>query len=191
MTITSAEINVHGAFELLIESLEEEVNFINNTGASAFQRGDYSAVDTLRARVDGITALREKVLALRVEWERMMPPAEEPEDDGDPVSRRDLGRISRGVRTPNQAFEVPILTALVTLGGRGRMADVLAKVEQLMRDRLTEVDFQPLRSDPDSVRWRNTAQWTRFTLVQHGDLRDDSPRGIWEITEQGRRRAEQ
>jgi len=40
------------------------------------------------------------------------------------------------------------------------------------------------------VRWRNTAQWCRHTMVQEGLLKRDSPHGIWEITEKGRQALE-
>jgi len=192
MTI-STEMNVQGAFELLVEALEEEVNVINHIGGAAFERGDYPAVDTMRTRVDAITALREKVLTLRNEWESIMPAPEEEatKEDGEPVSRRDLGRLPKGMRTPNREYELPILQALVTVGGKARMAEVLEKVGEIMKDKLNEADFLTLPSDPDAVRWRNTAQWTRFTLVKQGDMNPDSPRGVWEITKQGRQRVKE
>ena len=187
----NATMNVNGAFELLVESLEEEVNSINHAGGAAFDRGDYREVDSMRARVDAITALREKVLALRIEWEGIMPVTEEvavTKDDGEPVNRRDLGRLPKGVRTPNREFELPILLALDSLGGQARMGDVVDQVGEIMSAILNEADRQPLPSDPNSVRWRNTAQWTRYTLVTQGDMKSDSPRGIWEITAQGQQR---
>lgn len=186
-----ATMNVQGAFELLVEALEEEVNGINHAGGAAFERGDYPVVDSMRTRVDAITTLREKVLALRSEWESILPTPDEvaiTKEDGEPVNRRDLGRLPKGVRTPNREFELPILQVLVSLGGKGRMADVLDKLGEVMRAALNESDYQPLPSDPDSVRWRNTAQWTRYTLVQQGDMKPDSPRGVWEITAQGQKR---
>jgi restriction system protein len=39
---------------------------------------------------------------------------------------------------------------------------------------------------PESV-WSNRIRWTRMSLVQKGDL-DGSRRGVWRVTEQGRRR---
>jgi len=182
-------MNVQGAFELLIESLEEEVNGINHAGAAAFEHGNYQQVDAMRARVNALIALREKVLALRGEWESIMPTLEEvAAAHGESVSRRDLGRLPKGVRTPEREFELPILQSLAALGGKARMADVLEKVGKTLRPLLKEADYQTLPSDPDSVRWRNTAQWTRLTLVKQGDMNPDSPRGVWEITPQGRQR---
>lgn len=98
MATISAEMNVQGAFELLVEALEEEVNGINHTGGAAFERGDYPVVDSMRARVDAITTLREKVLALRNEWEGIMPMPEDVsvvKEDSEPVYRRDLGRLPK------------------------------------------------------------------------------------------------
>lgn len=68
------------------------------------------------------------------------------------------------------------------------MVDVLDKLAETMKPTLNEADYQPLPSDPDALRWRNTAQWTRYTLVKEGDMKSDSPRGVWEITAQGRQR---
>jgi len=48
----TTELNVQGAFELRIESLEEEVNIINNAGSHVFLTGNYQAVDEMRGRVD-------------------------------------------------------------------------------------------------------------------------------------------
>ena len=66
------------------------------------------------------------------------------------------------------------------------MNDVLIRVEQLMKGVLTRVDYEPLASDPDAPRWRNTAQWARNTMVKEGLLKSNSPHGVWEISEAGR-----
>jgi len=50
---------------------------------------------------------------------------------------------------------------------------------------LKDVDYQPLASNPDNLRWRNAAQWARNNMVKEGLLKGDSPRGLWEISERG------
>jgi hypothetical protein len=66
------------------------------------------------------------------------------------------------------------------------MADVLPVVEKRMKGVLKKVDFEPLASDKEMPRWRNTAQWARNTMVKDGLLKADSPRGVWEISDAGR-----
>lgn len=88
-------------------------------------------------------------------------------------------------RTPIREFRLPILEALDELGGRGQVRDVLSIVYEKMQHRLTEDDLKELPSGT-SVRWRNTAQWERQHMVNEGLLRDDSPRGVWEISGAGR-----
>jgi len=56
-----------------------------------------------------------------------------------------------------------------------------------MEDRLNERDRQPLPSDPDRTSWHNTAQWERYKMVKQGLLSANSPRGVWEITLEGKR----
>ena len=56
-----------------------------------------------------------------------------------------------------------------------------------MQGVLKDVDHQPLASDPDLPRWRNTAQWARAAMVREGLIKGDSRRCIWEISDAGRR----
>jgi hypothetical protein len=56
------------------------------------------------------------------------------------------------------------------------MSKVLNLMERKMRGILNNYDYQPLPSDPNTIRWRNTAQWCRNTMVREGLLKSDSPR---------------
>jgi hypothetical protein len=47
-------------------------------------------------------------------------------------------------------------------------------------------DYEKLASG--DIRWRNRAQFVRLRLIERGDMKKDSPRGLWEITDQGRDR---
>ena len=96
------------------------------------------------------------------------------------------GRLPRGTRTPVGDYYQPILQALNESGGSARVNDVLERVEQLMKGVLREVDYEPLPSNTEMLRWRNTAQWARDAMVREGLLKSNSPRGVWEITEAGR-----
>ena len=64
----------------------------------------------------------------------------------------------------------------------------LDKVHKAMKPILKDVDHEPLASDPDMPRWRNSAQWARNTMRQEDLLKDDSPHGTSEITDAGRAR---
>ncbi|MGC8822956.1 MAG: winged helix-turn-helix domain-containing protein, partial [Desulfurella sp.] len=68
-----------------------------------------------------------------------------------------------------------------------KMKDILRLVHEKMKSILREYDYEPLPSNPKQERWKNTAQWARNTMVNEGLLVSNSPRGIWEITEEGRR----
>ncbi len=93
------------------------------------------------------------------------------------------------MRTPDKAFVLPLLQVLIDVGGSGKAAEVLERLGKLMKPVLKDVDFDPLASDAKNLRWRNTAQWARNMMVRDGLLKPDSPRGVWEITDSGRRLA--
>lgn len=103
-------------------------------------------------------------------------------ESGEGPSRKRLGR---GEKTPQGAYEKPILQALVQLGGSGTADSVLSIVEEQMKALLRPSDLVPTSPGRD-LRWRNTAKWTRNNLKEKGLIKADSPRGIWEISEKGR-----
>ena len=95
-------------------------------------------------------------------------------------------RAKTGSILHESAYELPILQIIEKQGGRAAAREVLDELEPRLDGQLTEVDRQQLASG--DVRWRNRAQFVRLRLVEQGDLVTDSPRGIWEISDQGRRR---
>ena len=180
--------NVFTAFEMVLEEMEIEIGFIDKAGAKAFESRDYENVHEAAERGKKATLLRDRVVELRRDWDLLMavPQARE-EEEHVRIERRNAGRLQRGIRTPEAAFRLPILKALLEMGGSARIQDVLNKVEQVVKDTLKQVDYESLPSTPDQARWRNTAQWERNTMVKEGLLKPNSPHGVWEITEEGRK----
>ena len=98
--------------------------------------------------------------------------------------RRKLASHEEEKRTPENAYRVPILESIEELGGSAPVADILTRVERKMRHILKNIDYE--RLDSGDIRWRNTARWCRNTMIMEGLLRNDSPHGVWEITEAGK-----
>lgn len=178
--------DVSTAFEALLEEVEAEVDFVNTVGSRSFEGRDYDRAKEALARAGVLIAFRDKVSALRAEWQTIAAVAEQEEDEETKAERRNLGRLRNGLRTPEAAYREPILRVLQSMGGSGKAAEVLEKVGALMKPKLQSVDFEPLASGPDNPRWRNAAQWARNTMVKEGLLKSDSPRGVWEVTDLGR-----
>ena len=182
--------NVSSGFEMLLEEVEAEIDFFTRMGSRAFESRDFRKVDEARNQAEKVTAFRDKVAALRKEWDAISG-SEAEEDEETMAERRNLGRLRKGLRTPEAAYYLPILKALIELGGSAKMQAVLDKVHKAMKPILKDVDHEPLASDSDMPRWRNSAQWARNTMRQEGLLKDDSPHGTWEITPAGRNRVQQ
>ncbi len=182
--------NVSSGFEMLLEEVEAEIDFFTRIGSRAFESRDFRKVDEARTQAEKVTAFRDKVAALRKEWGAISG-SEAEEDEETKAERRNLGRLRKGLRTPEAAYYLPILKALIELGGSAKMQAVLDKVHKAMKPILKDVDHEPLASEPDMPRWRNSAQWARNTMRQEGLLKDDSPHGTWEITATGRKRSEE
>ncbi len=178
--------NIIPAFDMLLEELDAIVTHFNQQGAQLMQTKDYAQAREVIAKAEAVLALQAKVKALQEEWVHIavQPTPKTPKKTL--VKRTMTKPLKQGLRTPNEAFHLPITQALVQLGGSGRVSEVLDLVEGMMKDQLNTYDYQTIPSDPYVIRWRNNAQWARLKLVQEGYLASNSPRGVWEITESGR-----
>jgi|APSaa5957512622_1039677.scaffolds.fasta_scaffold75940_2 restriction system protein len=99
--------------------------------------------------------------------------------------KQKLKRISRGLRTQEQEFRIPILKVIVENGGAGKVNDILPIVESKMKNILRPSDYD-LVGNSNEVRWRNTARWERKRMKDDGLLRKDSKKGVWEVSQNGR-----
>lgn len=85
---------------------------------------------------------------------------------------------------PEGEYWRPILELLVRAGGSARGSEIIDDLELRLADRLGDSDKDMLSMG--EVRWRNRARFARLRMKELGLISDQSPRGIWEITEAGR-----
>jgi hypothetical protein len=88
--------------------------------------------------------------------------------------------------TPVGDYWKPILRVLVRQGGRAKRKRVTDQVGEDMKAVLKPADYGKLPKSGD-MRWRNRVQWQASNMRKSGLMRKDSPRGIWEITDEGRK----
>ena len=91
-------------------------------------------------------------------------------------------------KLPQREFREPLLKVIYDFGGSAQMRDVLPVLKERLDSRLLPGDFE--RVSTGDERWWNAACWERSELVKEGYLRDDSPRGIWALSEKGTRAVE-
>jgi len=136
-------------------------------------------------------------------WERMKKYARPLEDSADDVvnlaldaldGRGDAPRPAavskpkaarRGNKLPQKEFRQPLLETLRDLGGKSAVKIIREKMEPKVAPRLSEADYAPVSTG--EPRWWNAVCWERHDLVREGLLKDDSERGVWELSERGRR----
>jgi len=178
--------NVQAAFEMLLEEIEAEIDFVTTVGSKAFEKRDLDRAREALEHAGKLTGFRDKAAALKKEWDGFaVIDVDEEDRQAAQKQRQNLGRLKRGMRTREEAYYVPILSVLSEMGGAGKVADVLDRVGKKMKGVLKKPDYAPLASSPDNLRWRNAAQWARNSMVNEGLLKKDSPRGVWEIGDKG------
>jgi len=171
--------DLSAAYEILLEALDSEIEWVNALGAAAFQEGDRRRVAAINDRARTLDALHAELVAFGTRLRQATyATSPRPQAKG--------GKLARGLKTPQHAYRVPILTVLVESGGSADINHILRRVYDAMSGQFNEHDLAPLASHPDIPRWHNTAQWTRNSMRVEGLLAADSPRGLWEITDAGR-----
>lgn len=170
------DVDTQEAFETLLADLETALKKTQQSIENAGKRSDFSTIQEAAGRGKTIQQEIDRLVALQRRWRGIV--------GGESVTRRPK-QVPQGAMLAQTAYRLPILQALVEMGGQGRTADVLDRVGELLEGQLSGMDHELVPSGTD-VRWRNKARWARNTMVKEGLMASDSPHGIWEITESGR-----
>jgi hypothetical protein len=101
------------------------------------------------------------------------------------AGRHPQTRAAPGSILPEREYWRPILTIIAEAEGSAPANDVIDALEDRMTGVLTPNDFEVLKMG--EVRWRNRARFARLRMREQGLLSAESHRGVWEITDAGRR----
>ncbi len=97
--------------------------------------------------------------------------------------RRPGPRAPVGSLLPEAEYEQPILKVLGDCSGHAPARDVIKLVGELVADRLMPLDREKL---PNGLqRWESRVQFTRLRMRKAGLIKEDSPRGVWELSDSG------
>lgn len=179
---------VSTAFEILLEEIENVVEALNQEAERIFKCQDYEKAKILIEDASKITNFREKIKELQQQWKDIFAAKASKEWHISISKKKEKShkKLKEGLRTPEDAYRIPILESIVELGGEGKAQDVMDKVFEKMAKNLNEYDLAPLPLNPRIKRWKNTTRWCRYTLTNEGLIDPNSERGVWVITEKGR-----
>ena len=174
-------MNATEAFDVLLSAIASAMQGVRRRHQAATEQNDLTAMVAEHERVMSLLAARKQLEALQDSWASLAGEGE----PGEPVGLIYAGaRAARGAKTPARAFTVPILQVLEEAGGRAAASHVEDSIGEAMAVQLNEVDRARVRSG--QVRWRATLRWVVHHMKREGLLTGDSPRGIWEISEEGK-----
>ncbi len=171
------------AFDRLLEELEQVIPDLNAQISDLAAQKKFDQAQAVLDKAKQVSAMQQKVQALREEWRELGLPASD--------FRKPKPQPEPEAVTPRQDFRVPILQALVTLGGRAHCQKVFKKLEETIGHHFSKADRQTMPSNDSEIRWVNAARWERLKMVKEGLLASNSNYGIWEITAKGRQVLEQ
>ena len=89
----------------------------------------------------------------------------------------------RGRRTPLKKFRAPLLETLYRLGGKAYSREIRKTIELLVAPMLGKADYELVSNA--QPRWWNAICSVRNDFIRQGLFRNDSERGIWELSKQG------
>ncbi len=84
--------------------------------------------------------------------------------------------------------EIPVLKALIKLGGKAKPSDVYPEVEKIIGLSPGKFPEEYEKYKSRIIKWKNKTAWAREYLKRKKQL-DGSERGVWKITEIGKERA--
>ncbi|NPV88408.1 hypothetical protein HPY42_02630 [Coprothermobacteraceae bacterium] len=170
--------SVERAFDALVAAVNQKSHELARQIAQAAAKEEFEKVTALSRKWKLVEDFKPKISRLAAEWRDLVVQASPGRDETE-------SRAMWSPLTPRDAYVVPILEA-VSERGVAPVAHVLDLVYKKMAGVLHPGDLEPIPSNPRMPRWRKYAQRCRLELVHRGLIRADSPKGLWEITDEGR-----
>jgi restriction system protein len=96
---------------------------INQKGAEYFREGNLEQVEVATHEARVINDLIKQIELVKIQWVAIFP-----KQLSGPKHRTQLTHAIHGSRTPREIFRIPILKALVEMGGRGLASVVVYRV---------------------------------------------------------------
>jgi hypothetical protein len=100
-----------------------------------------------------------------------------------PLPKRKSDQPKRRKRAPLKKFRAPLLDTLYRLGGKAYSREIRKMIERLVAPMLGKGDYELVSNA--QPRWWNAICSVRNELIREGLFRNDSERGIWELSKQG------
>ena len=99
------------------------------------------------------------------------------------LPKRNSKRPTRGKRAPLKKFRASLLETLNRLGGKAYSREIRKTIELLVAPMLGKADYELVSNAVP--RWWNAICSVRNDLIRQGLFRNDSERGIWELSKRG------
>jgi len=135
----------------------------------------------LKAWAEPLVDSADSALAKALDAAERYRAARDPVDSGSDSRSAPRGELSPQI--PEGAVQEPLMDVIYERGGSTRGRDLYPALREHMKRYLTPRDFD--RVEVGDERWRSTVKSARDQLVEDGYLRDDSPRGVWVLSEEG------
>lgn len=90
---------------------------------------------------------------------------------------------AKHAKLPQKEFREPLLRVIYELGGSAHVHELRPILRERMESRLLPGDLEHVSGGVE--RWWNAACWMRHDLVSEGYFRNDSPRGVWALSDEG------
>lgn len=101
------------------------------------------------------------------------------------TSKRTGSYRSKTPKTNSTTLRELIIAALRDYGGSAQKSEVHKYIEDKLKDKFLPGDLELRESTRDFV-WQNNTNWERAHMKEEGIIKDGSPTGIWELTEEYR-----
>ena len=99
-----------------------------------------------------------------------------------PQKKENRRRIERTAkRISSNEMRKGLIEVLQEAGGSENLKKIQVEIEMKFKHKFSESDTEKL--DSGIIRWIKTLQMLRTPLIQQGVLKENSPRGMWELSD--------
>jgi len=178
------------SFDNLTKDINTLLPELNQQSSELIDKHQYQEAKEIISKAERVLSLRNKLESLKEEWLDLelhsLETRSSSDEDKLKVSPETERKFRSQPHTKTKEYLIPILQALVNLGGSAKRQHIFQEIENIMSDQLLENDKNPLPSNPSVTRLQRIATSAGRKLRKEGYITIGPKTGVWEIAEKGR-----
>ena len=185
---------IKNTFSSLFKNVDDLITDLKLSSSEEILNGSITEAQKLLAKIIPYQTFYEKLKVAKLAFDEIEGDSENTKvlelDDFETLDQEGIDvELKENVEKkssemPQSSFRIPILKALIFLGGSSEEVEVIEFVKKDLKNKLTKEDFE-IPQGEDKEKWLSNVYFETAQMMDEGLLSNEASKNKWEIAQKG------